>query len=140
MNPDQPKKPSHYPAIDLGPLPVEAVNGVLNTELEAGNVRLSSQAHRHMAEDHPDDYETCRAALHLAIAAPTFIGQAPGHVRNFEMIRRTRLSDGRAVLVAIAIDQDSSGDYRVRSCYLVDAATVDKRRKAGRLRPPPAAR
>ena len=49
---------SHFPARDLGPLPVDAINAVLGTELEPGNVRLSEAAHRHMAEDHPDDYAT----------------------------------------------------------------------------------
>ena len=125
-----------YPSIDLGPLPVKMVNDTLDTELEAGNVRLSSQAHRHMAEDHPDDYATCIAALADAVAMPSFIGQAPGHTRNFEMIRRIAREDGRSVLVAIAIDIDGAGEYRVRSCYLVGAETVDSRRRAGRLMAP----
>src|SRR5690348_3977020 len=77
-----------YPARDLGPLPVDLINAVLGTELEPGRVLLSAQAHKHMAEDHPTDYPACIAALSTAIAEPTFIGQAPGISRNFELIRR----------------------------------------------------
>jgi hypothetical protein len=57
-----------YPAINLGFLPVEAINAVLGTELETGRVRLSRLAHRHMAEDHPEDYGICFAALAETIA------------------------------------------------------------------------
>jgi hypothetical protein len=69
--------PPKYPAVDLGQLPVGIINAVLGTELEPGRVRLSEQAHRHMAEDHPDDYAVCFPVLAAAIATPTFIGQAP---------------------------------------------------------------
>ena len=84
--PSAPCRP-HFP-IDLGPLPVDAVNAVLGTELEPGNVRLSETAHRHMAEDHPDNYAICIASLPYTIAEPSFIGQAPQHTSNFELLRR----------------------------------------------------
>lgn len=123
----------HYPALDLGPLPVQLVNAALGTELEPGNVRMSAAAHRHMAEDHPDDYAVCAASLSLAIAEPSFIGQAPEHTSNFEMVRRIRHPDGKAVLAEIGLERDCAGDYRVRSCYLIAAATVDERRRRRRL-------
>jgi hypothetical protein len=47
-----------------------------------------------MAEDHAADYPVCIAEIAMAIAAPTFIGQAPGQGRNFEMIRRIGRADG----------------------------------------------
>lgn len=96
-------------------------------------MRVSAAAHRHMAEDHPDDYATCWAALALAVAEPSFIGQAPRKTGNFEMLRRVRHPDGKVVLVAIGLEPDDRGDYRVRSCYLVSAETVEKRRQEGRL-------
>jgi len=37
-------------------------------------------------------------------------------------------------LVAIALEPDSRGDYRVRSCYLVEQAKVEARRQHGRLK------
>ena len=90
-----------------------------------------------MAEDHAEDYAVCFGALRIAILAPTFIGQAPGHTRNFEMIRRIARPDGKAVLVAVSLDLDSQGEYAVRSCYLIAPHTIDERRKRGRLKPPP---
>ena len=128
--------PPRYPSIDLGPLPVEMINATLGTELEPGRARLSAQAHRHVAEDHPDDYAACIAALPLAVAEPSFVGQGPGHTRNFEMVRRIARADGRVVLVAIGLEMDEKGEYRVRSCYLISAETVDERRRARRLLPP----
>ena len=126
-----------YPPIDLGLLPVAAVNAVLGTELESGRVRLSSQAHRHIAEDHPDDYATCLPALAATIAAPPAIGQAPRRTGNFEMVRRINRPDGRPVLVAVGLKIDNTGEYRVRTRYLVSAEQVGQRRRTGRLKPPP---
>ena len=79
---------------------------------------------------------TCIAVLAQAIAAPTFIGQAPGHAGNFEVIRRIGLADGRVVLAAIGLEPDAAGEYRVRSCNLIWAGQVDARRRTGRLKAP----
>jgi hypothetical protein len=135
--PTNPAIPPFYPAVDLGFLPVAAINVILGTELEPGRVRLSEQAHRHIAEDHPDDYALCFPALAATIAAPSFIGQAPRRTGNFEMLRRINHPDGKVVLVAVGLEVDHAGDYRVRSCYLVPREQVDQRRRDGRLKPPP---
>ena len=129
--------PKLYPAIDLGPLPVDLINAVLGTELDPGLVHLSEQAHRHMAEDHPEDYALCFASLRLAISTPSFIGQAPKRTGNFEILRRVNHPDGKVVLVAVGLEMDTRGNYRVRSAYLVRGQTVDDRRRAGRLKAPP---
>ncbi len=126
--------PKPYPAVDLGPLPVDLINAALNTELEPGYARLSRTAHRHMATDHAADYPVCIAEIAATIAAPTFIGQAPEHGRNFEMVRRIGRADGSAVLVAIGLEPDDRGDYRVRTCYLLEAGKVEDRRRQGRLK------
>ena len=123
-----------YPAIDLGPLPVDAINCALGTELEPGHARLSRTAHKHRAVDHPVEYPVCIAEIAAAIAAPTFIGQAPEHGRNFEMIRRIGRTDGSAVLVAVGLEPDRSGDYKVLTCYLLAADKMEERRQKGRLR------
>lgn len=130
------KRP-RYPAVPLGDLPVAAINAALGTELEPGPVRLSGVAHRHIAEDHPDVYQDCIAALPQAVAAPTFIGQAPGQGRNFEMVKRLVRPDGQSVLVAVGLHPDDDGTYRVKSCYLISADTVDTRRQARTLKPAP---
>ena len=98
------------PAIDLGPLPVDLLNAALGTELEPGRARLSAVAHVHMAGDHSEDYAACLKALPDAVSAPSFVGQAPGHTRNFEMVRRIGRQDGRSVLVAVAIDVDAAAN------------------------------
>jgi hypothetical protein len=113
------------------------VNAVLGTDLEPAPVWLSEQAHRHMAEDHPDDYALCFASLRLAIAQPSFIGQAPKQTGNFEMLRRINHPEGKLVLVAVGLERDVCGFYRVRSAYLVSGNTVDARRRKNRLKPPP---
>lgn len=110
------------------------INAVLGTELEPGKARLSRSAHRHMAEDHPDDYAACFAALPSAIASPTFIGQDPSHAGNFVLVKRVGLPDGRAVLVAIGLEGGTGGTYSIRTSYLISQRTVDARRLAGRLR------
>ena len=122
-----------YPALDLGPLPAGLINRTLGTELDSGQVRLSPRAHRHIAEDHPDDYQTCIGALPGAIAAPTYIGQAPHHARNIELVKRVRGVQGWMVLVTVGLEPDRRGAYRVRSSYLVREATVEGRRLRGRL-------
>ena len=124
---------TRYPALDLGWLPVDLINRTLGTELEPGRVRLSARAHRHIAEDHPDDYATCSAALPTAIAAPSYIGQAPHHGDNFELVRRVRGLQGRMVLVAVGLEPDKRGDFRVRTAYLIKEATVERRRLEGWL-------
>jgi hypothetical protein len=123
-----------YPALDLGPLPVGLINDLMGTELESGHARLSRTAHRHMAIDHPADYPICIVELAAAIATPTFVGQAPEHGRNFEMIRRIGRPDGSVVLVAIGLEPDDHGAYHVRTCYLLEAHKVAERRRQGRLR------
>ncbi len=125
-----------YPALDLGWLPVDLINRTLGTEIEPGRVRLSGRAHRHIAEDHPGDYATCMKALPSAIAAPTYIGQAPHHARNIELVKRVRGIEGWMVLVAVGLEADRRGDYRVRSAYLIREATVEGRRLRGRLAVP----
>jgi hypothetical protein len=129
--------PKLYPALDLGPLPVDLINAVLGTELEPGDVYLSERAHRHMAEDHAADYPYCFPALPALIAAPILIGQAPKRTMNFELFRRVVHPDGKVAMAAVGLVVDEIGRYRVRSCYLVVKEVVDNRRLAGRLKPPP---
>lgn len=66
---------------------------------------------------------------------PTFVGQAPGHGRNFEIVKRISRPDGKAVLVAIGLEPDGAGAYRVKSCYFVSKETVETRRGTRRLKP-----
>ena len=125
-----------YCPIELGPLPVDSINETLGTELEEGNVRVSRTAHKHIAQDHPDDYELVMANLPMAIAAPTYLGQAPHHGSNIELIRRVKSPNNTGyVLVAVGLEPDARGAYAVRSAYVVKAEQVEQRRQKGRLLP-----
>jgi len=123
-----------YDAKDLGPFPVDVINDALGTELDAGNARLSRTAHRHIAEDHPADYAVCMAHMAAVIAAPTYIGQAPRHGSYFEMIKRVSVGKEAAVLVAIGLEPDERGAYRIVSSYLLGAEEIERKRAAGYLR------
>jgi hypothetical protein len=125
-----------YPKIEFDKLCIDLINAVLGTELEPGLVILSTQAHRHIAEDHAADYALCIAALADALIAPTFIGQGP-KADNFEVVRRINHPEGAAVLVAVGLTVDDDGAYRIRSSYLISERKVDERRRAGRLKAPP---
>lgn len=124
-----------FDAIQLGPLPVELINVALGISLVPGSARLSAQAHRHMAKDHADDYQLCLAALENAIKYPHFVGQGPHHEANFELIYRIPKIGPRAMLLAISMEPDASGDYSVRSAYLISHSKLENRRQQGRIRP-----
>jgi hypothetical protein len=116
-----------YAALELGPLCVETINRTLGMELPPGSAHMSALAHRHAAEKHPLDYPVCHPLIALVIADPTFIGQSPRHRDNFEMVRRLPGSGG-AVLVAVSVETDNKGRYRIRSFYVIAEAEVSARR------------
>jgi CO/xanthine dehydrogenase FAD-binding subunit len=127
--------PTYKPLL-LGPLPTQAIDATLGTELEPGQVYLSARAHEHIAKDHPADYAVVMRHLPAVVARPTFVGQAPLHARNMELIGRVRVAGRRGhVLVAVGLEPDEGGRYRVRSAYVVEEAKVEVRRQKGYLRP-----
>jgi hypothetical protein len=77
-----------FPPIVFGPLAVDMINRTIGTELQPGLARLSSRAHRHAQIDHPEDYALCMRIIEAVVMDPSFIGQAPKHGRNFELLRR----------------------------------------------------
>lgn len=122
-------------ALRLGPLDVQLINRTLQTDLEPGELYLSRQAHWHIAKDHPDDYALCMAALRRVGHSPGLIGQAPEHSDNFELVIRFRSTQqkGGYVLIAVGLERDQSGLYRVKTAYRVPERTITSRRAAGRL-------
>ena len=126
-----------YEAIEVGPLPAAMINRTLGTELVDGIVRVSRTAHRHIAQDHAADYPLVMAHLEAIVRAPTYLGQAPRHGRNIELVKRVRTADGLGyVLVAIGLEPDGRGDYAVRSAYVVRPEQVERRRQTGHLLTP----
>lgn len=125
-------------ALRLGPLDVQLINRTLQTDLAPGELYLSRQAHWHIAKDHPDDYDTCMAALYRVGQSPGLIGQAPNHSDNFELVIRFRSKDPEQeyVLIAVGLEVDESGLYRIKTAYRLPERTITTRRSAGRLHLP----
>ena len=119
----------------MSPLPIKVVNKALGTDLMPGNVNLSVSAHRHIAIDHPLDYEICLSNMLQCISRPSYIGQGPSNARNFELICRTGRTDRRHILVAIGLDPNHSGNYRIVSSYLITHEKVELRRMNRRIVP-----
>jgi hypothetical protein len=128
------KKTVVYRAKRLGPLPVEKINALLMLELEPGEAWLSQAAHRHIATDHADCYEICMEHIVRVVTAPTFVGQAPHHGGNIELIGRIPMGDGKSVLVAVGLTPNNFGNYNVRSSYVIDEKDLDNRKRSGRAK------
>lgn len=123
-----------YKAFKVGPLPAAQINAALGLSLGDGDVWVSAQAHRHLAEDHPDDYPHIVAALATIVTGPLYAGQDPKHTKNFYLVRALSASAPNPFgLVAIGIQPNGYGGYNVRTAYTIPQATVDARRLANRL-------
>lgn len=127
-------KPIKYRAFRVGPLPVDKVNRALGVDLEPGEVWVSADCHRHIAEDHPDDYPFVVQAIFEIVAGPLYVGQDPKHHRNFYFVKS--LPDGAPNpqgLVSIGFEPNKFGGYNVRTAYSISQSDVDARRAAKRL-------
>lgn len=115
-----------YPAVHLGPLPVEAINRALGLELDAGEVWMTGTAQAHVANEHPEDYSTCLCHLSRTVGEPLYIGQGP-HRTNIELVTRTRSSPDITILVAVGM-QPKCGRYFVRSMYRINEDKITNHR------------
>ena len=123
-----------YPFVDLGELPVDLINLTLGTELEPGNAILTAVAHRHIAEDHPEEYPIVIAHLPLLIAAPSYIGQSPRHNESFEIVRRLVVGNGQEIVLAgLNMVRNKFGNYNVHSAYALTEEIVTVRIARGHL-------
>jgi len=71
--------------------------------------------------------------IETVVLDPSFIGQAPKHGRNFELLRRIPGDGGDAILVAVKMEPDERGDYRVVSFYRVTARELETKRSKGHI-------
>ena len=111
-----------YPALHLGPLPVEAINRALGLELDAGEVWMTGTAQGHVAKEHPEDYPICRCHLSRTVGEPLYIGQGP-HRTNIELVTRARGLPDIAILVAVGM-KPKCGRYFVRSMYMINEDNI----------------
>jgi len=123
--------PQKYKAHKLGPLCADRINKTIGTELEVADVWVSKAAHRHIAEDHPDDYPLVWAALPKLISNPTYVGERPRKNDGFYLV--TNVDTDGGVLMAISFRLSPHGTYNLKSAYTIKRATIDKRRMAKNL-------
>jgi hypothetical protein len=118
----------------LGPCPHELINRTLDLEIEAGNVVLSVRAEDHIKRDHPADYAVVMASLAQVGSNPGYIGQAPHHADNIEMVRRIVTDDTQSiVLVAIRLERNYYGNYNVVSAYCIREEQIAARLNSRQL-------
>lgn len=127
------KKKYIPPKIILGDLPVAQINTTLTMELEAGGVVMSGRAQLHAAKNHKDDYSRCLPHIAAIVTNPLYIGDDFKNPGKIEMISRVP-AIGSAILVAVNIQRDRSGDYNVSSFYPIDEKKVGSRLDKGFLK------
>ncbi|WP_112663052.1 PBECR2 nuclease fold domain-containing protein [Microvirga flavescens] len=127
------KKPSKRPDLILGPLPTEVIRWTIGIELDAGSVILTSAAQRHAANRHPEDYETCLPLLASVIADPLYVGDDFRNEGKIEIIGGAILPES-FLLVAISIETDLDGRYRIASFYPISRKKAQSRREKGYLK------
>lgn len=124
-----------YTAFRVGPLPAEAINKALGTELDAADVWVSKACHSHIAIDHPEDYPIIKAHMIDIIREPTMVGQDSGHGRNFYLVKRIIDDEGKEFgLIALGLELSIYGTYNVRSAYRISQKDVMSRRLKGALK------
>ena len=117
-------------ALDLGPLPVDQINGVLGLNLVAADAHYSVRAQNHSFTRHPADFELCRRHVAQIVAKPDYIGRAPDQVDGFELIGEIP-GEGAIILVAIKLRMDHAGRYIVASTYPIDRNKLERRLRKG---------
>jgi hypothetical protein len=127
--------PKKFKAFRVGPLPADAINKVLGTELDVADVWVSKACHAHIANDHPEDYPIVKAHMIDIIREPTLVGQDPAHGRNFYLVKRIVDDEGKEFgMIALGLEVSSFGTYNVRSAYRISQEDVNGRRLRGSLK------
>ena len=116
----------------LGQMPVAAINKAIGTELEAGDIVLTSGAQLHASRRHPEDYPKCLPHLGSVIANRRYIGD--DHTNSGIEIWGYAGPISALVLVAVAIVPDGDGRYQISSFYVVSEKKAHARRLKGYLR------
>lgn len=120
-------------ALDLGQLPVEAINRTLNMELNAGSVKISAAAQVHAKSRHADDFGRCFPYLVQIIANPLYVRDDFRNDGKIELVGNP-VGLEEWLLVAVTISLDANGCYNVVSFYPISEGKVIKRRESSHLR------
>lgn len=131
--------------IKFGPFPHEMVERTLEIELAAGGVYCSAQAQIHIEKKHPGDSPLILQHMKRIVEAPTWVGQSPRHNDSIEFVKRIKVQEqeeGGVVireyhaLLAVSLERDQYGDYRIESGYTISEEDVTPRRLKNRLLSP----
>jgi hypothetical protein len=118
--------------LELGPLRVDLIEATLGIEVEPGPVVFTVSNQKHSATRHPDDFGRCLPHIGSVIANPTYLRDDFKNGGKIELIARvTALRSG--LLIAVEIEPDELGRYRISSMYPVSQKKIDNRREAGTL-------
>jgi hypothetical protein len=126
-----PKK-STFVLLELGPLPVEVIEATLGIEIEPGPVVFTVSNQKHSAVRHPDDFGRCLPHIGAVVANPTYLRDDFKNGGKIELIARVSAL-GSGLLIAVEIEPDEFGRYRIASMYPVSQKKIDNRREAGTL-------
>jgi hypothetical protein len=127
-----PKKKPALVDLILGPLPVDAINRTLDLELEPGDVIFTAAAQAHAYKRHPADFPKCLPHVGPVVERPHYVGDDFKNPGKIELVARIAALGG-GLLVAIVVDLDENGRYKVSSLYPIGEKTIENRRQGGHL-------
>ena len=117
----------------FGPLPVEAINGALDLDLEAGEVVMSVNAQRHAQRRHPADYARCFPHVAAIVLTPLYVRDDFRNQGKIELVGRP-IGFPDWLLVAVEVSLDDEGRYNVASFYPISEKKVESRKESGHYR------
>lgn len=116
-----------------GPLPPDRIDVTRGMELEAGEIIFTAPVQLHASQKHGDDCAKCVPYLGLAISEPLHIGDDYFNPGKRELVARVTPL-GVAVLIAVIIDPDLDGRYRIAYLCPISLAKVESRYQKGLLK------
>jgi len=118
--------------LHLGPLPTAIIEATLGIEVEPGTVVFAVSNQKHARARHPEEFGRCLPHIGAVIANPMYLRDDFKNSGKIELISRIPTL-GSGLLVAIEIEPDAQGRYRIASMYPVSQKKIDSRREAGTL-------
>lgn len=125
-------KKNNFVLLELGPLPTDVIEATLGIEVEPGPVVFTVSNQKHAQREHPEDFGRCLPHIGTVIAQPMFLRDDFKNKGKIEIISRIPAL-GSGLLVAIEIEPDEQGRYRVSSMYPISQKKIDNRRNARTL-------
>lgn len=130
---DKPKRHGP-PDLEIGPMPVEAINRVLGYDLDPGTAVFSTAAQLHANRQHPAEYPKCLPHIGQVVLTPMFLGDDFANSGKIELISKVRgVEPDVGILVAISIEI-TDGKYQIASVYPISQRKIEGRLQKGFLK------